>query len=469
MISRTGILSFGWLYRWRCYLQPGIIAILLGFSINICCVLPAYAEDMPSTFVRTHLQPEYPVVGQQVEFQIEVFVDTWFKTAPQFPDIQVEDAITLLPASASVNFHKRFGSHSYTGQRRTYSLFPQLPGRYDLPAVSVQVFPVVFGSAQTTPITLVTEPQTVMVQLPPQLAIGAAVPVVATPKLQITETWRTDDKTEIQEDLTLSVGDTLERIVMVRAIDTLGAFLPALDPGDSAGLVAYPDPPQVTNPFERGHFQAMRRDRIVYTAEHPGYYTLPEVSVPWWDTQSRVKTTQILPALSVRVRPTLNQRLQNLLPVCLVLVGLAGGVLRYRSWLTERWQTYRRQRAVSEPVAYRRLRHAWRGEPPQTVWLALQAWLRTTGSPATLMANPSLNQDFLSAIDDPDLVAAIVALERMIYADSQHTNSQLSWSGQSLGKHLKRARKQWLKQQKQALKASSESSETLAGLPPLNP
>lgn len=50
-------------------------------------------------------------------------------------------AIALLPNTASFNFNERINGKAYSGQRRTYYIFPQQPGRYEIPAIAVSVVP----------------------------------------------------------------------------------------------------------------------------------------------------------------------------------------------------------------------------------------------------------------------------------------------------------------------------------------
>jgi hypothetical protein len=453
--------SQGLAQGWLGLLWSGVISVILWGMANGWLVQAAWAEELPSAFVRTHLQPENPVVGQQVELQIEVFVDTWFKQAPQFPDLQITDAIALLPTSASVNLNEQLGNRTYAGQRRTYFLFPQLPGRYDIPAVSLQVVPAAPGQSEPPLLTLTTEPLNFMAQLPPELATASNSPIVATPKLQVTEAWQAGDQTDIEDGLVLQIGNTLERTVTLQAADTLAAFLPAIDPGDNSGLTTYPDPTQLTNRFERGQFQAIRRDRIVYSAEQPGHYTLPALSLSWWDTQDQVLRTEALPPLQVRVKPTLKQTIQKVLPLLLVLIGSFTATYFYRKPLQQKWQAYRRRQADSEPATYRRLYQACLANDLQPIWQTLQDWINsTTPTPNTVTIG-----DFLSRVDDAELTEQVTTLEQILYSPSKQVVSTSPELGLQLSASLKRARRLWLRQKK----ATTRQNKLSTILPPLNP
>lgn len=291
-----------------------------------------------------------------MEFRVDVFVDTWFAKAPQFPEIQVEDAITLLPSTSSVNTSERIDGKSYAGQQRTYFLFPQLPGRYQIPELSIAISPAQPGNSAPKSVNLFTEPVDFLASLPPELATQGDQPILATPQLQVKTHVATQDGSDATQLKQLHTGDTLEQTVTLTAEDTLVSVLPAIAINDTPGLSAYPDPPKLTNRFERGQFKASRTDRISYVAERPGHYQLPAQSIVWWNTRTQSLQTEVIPAVEVQVKPTPQQRLVQLLPWLATLLTLVGGLLYFRQSLQEHWQNFRRRRQASEVAQWRHLR-----------------------------------------------------------------------------------------------------------------
>lgn len=147
-----------------------LISLLLLGTILVCPT-DTFADEPPPVILRTSLEPEPPVtVGQQIQFNVDILVDTWFTQAPQFPEIKVADAVALLPNTASFNFNDRINGKSYSGQRRTYYIFPQQPGRYEIPAITVSVIPAYRDRSSVEPISLSTDVVQFMAQLPPELA-----------------------------------------------------------------------------------------------------------------------------------------------------------------------------------------------------------------------------------------------------------------------------------------------------------
>lgn len=435
------------------YLGVLLLVISLGLFPGA-----ALADEGLSVLVRTSLEPEHPVVGQQVEFRVEVFVDTWFAAAPRFPEIQVDDAIALLPPTASLNFSERIGGRTFAGQRRTYFVFPQLPGRYELPALSVQVVPAQPSQPAAEPVELSTPTVSFLARLPPALAAPADRPVVATPQLQVTTRLQGQNNTDLARPAPLQVGDTMTRTVTLRATDTLASALPALALGNIPGLSVYPDPPQLTNQFDRGNFVATRRDRITYVAEQPGRYQLPPQPVTWWNTRTQSLQTEVIPAVDLWVKSTPQQRLMRRLPWLAGLLAIAVGLVYWRRSLQAQWQAYRHRQQTSEPTQWRRLRQACREHDPRAIWIQLMAWLASTDSTQTVTL-----ERFLADVDNPYLTHQVKALETTLFGREHSRAVSSDWSGQALYAALQPARLRWLHRQ------SSDPSQAIAALPHLNP
>jgi hypothetical protein len=441
-------------------LGSGFVALLI-ISVLISVgghPLAALADESPSVLLRTSLNPENPIVGQQVEFRVDVFVDTWFAKAPQFPEIQIEDAIALLPATASINLNERIDGKFYAGQRRTYFLFPQQPGRYVIPELSPTVVPARPGNSTTETVNLSTPSVDFLARLPPDLRFQSDRPIVATPQLQLETQLKTRGSSDSVQLRQLHTGDTLERTVTLTAADTLVAMLPAISVTDIPGLSVYPDPPKLTNQFERGQFTASRRDRISYVAQQPGHYQLPEQTISWWNTRTQSLETDTLPAVEVWVKPTARQMLVRLLPWLAGLLTLIGVLIYFRASLQTKWHRYHQHRQTSERYRWQLLRRACLSNDPETTWSQLIAWLAST-QPHT---DPVLLENFLERANSSALTQTVRDLESRLFDPQNSTESSSAWSGKALLKALSQVRKRKLPQ------LPHYSSSTFS-LQPLNP
>jgi len=421
----------------------GIMALLLVVLGLVGYPLMAWADESPAdkpptVLVRTTLVPKNPVVGQQIEYRVDVFVDTWFAKAPEFPEIQVEDAIALLPPTASINLNERINGQSYAGQRRTYYLFPQLPGRYNLPELSIKVVPAQPGNFAPEPTTLSTAPTDFMASLPAELAAQSDGPMLATPKLQVKTqlaTQGSDNATSLKQ---IHPGDTVEQTVTLTAQDTLASVLPAIAVPDLPGLSAYPDPPQLTNQFTRGQFTASRTEHISYVAEQPGRYQVPAQSIRWWNTQTQSLQTEAIPAIDLRVQPTPIQRLRQWLPGLVGLLVIVGGAVYFRRSLLAIWQGWWQRLLASEPVQWHRLRRACRQHDPRAAWEELHQWVASLPH-ATDLSRLSNGTD---PSDDVAVAQAIQTLEAVLFGRISEGEAAAPWTGDALLQALSAYRQQ---------------------------
>jgi hypothetical protein len=244
--------------------------------------------------VDAYAQPEGDVyLGQGVRLIVDVRTDTWFTTAPRYPEIKIDGAITLLPEAFGVNFTEREGGTTWAGQRQRYVLFPQRVGRLTIPPIDVPLAVSTGGRAGETQV--VTTPSvTINVVAPPG---SADVPAfVTTPRLRVSEAWTG----EIEG---LKVGDAITRRITQSADDVFALLLPAIEFGDIEGFGVYPGTPELDDRVDRGSYTAARVDQVTYVMQAEGDYVIPAIEVHWFDLARNTMKTETLEALEVTVLP----------------------------------------------------------------------------------------------------------------------------------------------------------------------
>lgn len=70
-----------------------------------------------------------------------------------------------------------------------------------------------------------------------------------------------------------------------------------------AGLKAYPDQPKLSDSAQNGKPIASRDQTIALMADAPGHYTIPALTVTWWDTQANQPRTATVPARTLNILP----------------------------------------------------------------------------------------------------------------------------------------------------------------------
>lgn len=257
--------------------------LLLASGVAVADVrVDAYAESDGNVYL-----------GQRVRLIVEVRTDTWFTTAPRYPELKIDGAIALLPEAFGNNFTAREGGTTWAGQRQRYVIFPQRVGQLTIPPIDVPLAISTDGRAGEGQV-VTTPTVTINVVAPPG---SAGVPAfVSTPRLTVTEEWDGD-----LEDL--EVGDAITRRITQSADDVFALLLPAVEFADIEGFGVYPGTPQLDDRVERGSYSAVRTDQVTYVMQAEGEYEIPAIEFHWFDLGNKEMTTETLGALEVVVLP----------------------------------------------------------------------------------------------------------------------------------------------------------------------
>lgn len=180
-------------------------------------------------------------------------------------------------------------------------------------------------------------------------------------------------------------------------------FLPPLiDTAAVPGLSIYPKDAVLDEKIDGRdeRLTSSRMDRATYVFEQPGDFTLSEITLQWWNTDSGTIETAKLPVMEVAVkgqpssagqplqRQLSDERLRGLSTLLLIVVVTTYVGRRFgpgcTRWLQGRLQQYR----TSEPYAFRRLLESVQRGGEKETYRYLLNWLERT---------PARNDQFLVA------------------------------------------------------------------------
>ncbi len=112
-----------------------ILMLLAGLAVSVGP--PAAQAQAPRA--RVSLLPGAVVtVGQPITIRVQVLVPSFFAGAPAFPELDVEDAITIF-VDRGTNFTEREGGATWAGQDRSYTVYPQRAGAFEVGEIVVEV------------------------------------------------------------------------------------------------------------------------------------------------------------------------------------------------------------------------------------------------------------------------------------------------------------------------------------------
>jgi hypothetical protein len=416
-----------------------------GALALLVLALPAAVLAANAPQVRVRIEQSGPIyVGQSLRIDVTVLVPNFFMSSPQFPLFDLPGAVVTMPGEGAANVTETINGITYAGIRRAYVIVPQREGSFVLPPARI-TFQYASVPGQPSPGSVTLPPETFDARLPP----GVKTPQGALPVARVTIKQQVEGLTR-----PLRVGDAITRRVEVFADHTQSMMIPPPSFAAPAGVRVYRKDPQLTDVTdERGQFLGGRRvDVATYVFDRPGAYTLPEISVRWFDPRARRAQLARAPDIQVSVAPGPQPKAaiapeppptapapEKPIHWRRWLAPASAAVLAILAifWLTRRWAkrvrtflaTARAARRESEAACFSRLLAACRSDDPARSYASLGHWARRAGRTSI--------GDYLQAADDDELCKRVTELEHRLYSGAPPSGK---WTGTPLATALKRTR-----------------------------
>lgn len=279
---------------------------LLATVLLFCFAVPLAAQDRsplpvgpsavaplpvaPAVVVRQTLDPATGVVvGQHVALRVDVLFRDEMPRPPRVSLPDVPGVQVLRFETQATTMRESIDGSNYVGQRFEFALYPRRGGTFDIPPASV----VLLDQQGDASGTAVGQSVPLQVRVPP--GVDASGPVVATPRLSLSEHWEPAPKGAFK------AGDAIVRTLTRTAGDVPGLAMRDLEFPAPEGVRAYVDPPDISDQNNRGMVTGRRMDRVTYVFERGGRFELPAVEQPWWDLGASTLRTERAPGATISV------------------------------------------------------------------------------------------------------------------------------------------------------------------------
>jgi len=184
---------------------------------------------------------------------------------------------------------------------RNYAVYPQSSGTLSIGPISFmgQVQRSAFGrdpfGVQQRTVIRRSESITLSVrQIPDQFKGQYWLPAK---NITVAEEWSSGP-------LTIKAGEPVTRTVIINAIGLIASQLPELPAIDLPNLRYYPDRPVLSNSKSATGMTSTRQEKSAIILNQPGDYVLPEISIPWWNTDTDRLELAVIPERTIRVVAT---------------------------------------------------------------------------------------------------------------------------------------------------------------------
>jgi hypothetical protein len=432
--------------------------------------IPAFragAETTRPIAIAVGPPPTLSDADQEVLFTAEVDRSEVYVQGQLLLTLRIQQAINLDSRSVSElqldgafvkaleqnSFQRTVNGRPWLVHEVRYAIFPEQSGTLVIPA---QVFSARESSGRRSVFDIggggrqlqrSTEPLAITVRPRPADFPAAAVWLPAR-NLTLEEDWSTPPDQ-------LQAGESATRTLRLRGEGVHGAQLPPVEFTAPDGLRYYPDQPLVDDREDANGAVGLRRDSAALVASRAGSWTLPEVRIPWWDTETDSLRYATLPARTLDIAAAAGGTLAQdpiAVPTPSSTADTAGTegsndsgslwqavaaalALGWMATLIWQWRTSRRGRSgpaaqastaaanPDESRAFKQLQAACSSNSAPQARRALLAWGR-----ALLPEGPGMNAAALAArLNDAALIEAVATLDRALYREGT-----TGWDGTAL-------------------------------------
>ncbi|WP_448549189.1 BatD family protein [Thalassotalea fusca] len=297
--------------RWTTLLVPkreGNITIP-PLSINGALTAPIKLEVLSANdssiasqkdiFITSEISTKEAFVQQQITLTVKLHFSAELKRG-SLSEPELEDA-NISQIGKDEETETIINGRRYRIITRNYTISPQTSGEFVLrsPVFSGEIMlpssrrGSFLSFAETKPVSVLGDDITLTIKPIPSSVDGLWLP---SELLAIHQDWQPAPDT-------FKVGEPITRVITITAAGLAKEQLPELMLDMPEGLKVYPDQPELHSGINNGRLVSQMVRNYALVASKAGEYQLPEVSIPWWNTQTNRFETATLAAQTINVLP----------------------------------------------------------------------------------------------------------------------------------------------------------------------
>lgn len=251
-------------------------------------------QTTPILFLEVEASPKKPYLQSQVIYTLRFFRRVNIAEA-SLKELELDDAM-VERLGEDKNYKTRHNGMAYAVTERRYAVFPQKSGKMIIEPMELTAavldydnsrFGGFFGSRSTRRERVKSDAITLDVQPVPADFKGRHW--LAASNVKLVQKWSGDSGK-------MQVGEPLTRTLTLMVNGATVGQLPALQKShDVDGLKNYPDQPVLQDKKLEDGIIALREEKIAFIPSKAGTYTLPEISIDWFNTLTGKMETAKIP------------------------------------------------------------------------------------------------------------------------------------------------------------------------------
>ena len=259
----------------------------------------ASGQDAPDIFIDVEAVPGSLYVQAEVIYTIKLYraVATSNDTLSD-PTVSQGSAI-IEPLDADRSDDTFVQGRRYVVFERSYGIYPQVSGKLSISPVRYQGQLSAASPFSLDPFgirgkTVVKQSDAIELQVEPIPAAYRGGHWLPATDVKITEKWSINP-------FELLPNEPVTRTLKLTAQGLTASQLPEMRELLPDGFRQYPDQPELDNRKTAEGITGVRQQKNAIIPMRPGEYTLPEISLPWWNTETRTLEYAVLPERQVQV------------------------------------------------------------------------------------------------------------------------------------------------------------------------
>ncbi|WDE03908.1 protein BatD [Thalassomonas viridans] len=250
-------------------------------------------------FITTQVSAKDVYVQQLVTMSVKLHFSTELKrgtlSEPELEGANIQQVGQDAESESIINGRR------YRVIERTYAITPQQSGDFVIaaPVFSGEVMAgssrrsSFFSFAETKPVSVIGDEISLNVRPVPDAFQGQWLP---SELLTLHQEWQ-------PELAQFTVGEPITRIITLTAAGLSEEQLPELVMEMPPGLKVYPDQAELHTSLNKDRLVSQKVRNFALVASKPGKYTLPEITIPWWNTVTNRYETSTIAAQEIEVLP----------------------------------------------------------------------------------------------------------------------------------------------------------------------
>jgi hypothetical protein len=237
----------------------------------------------------TEVDEKKPFVNQQIIYTVRLYNSKRLLDA-SYQEPEVTDAL-IIPLGDARRYQTSLNNKEYIVEEQSYAIFPQKSGTLTIhsPVFSALLYNI-------NPERIKTQDKDMELKVQP------------IPEHYVQKDWLPAKKITLSEEYEntsqrLTQGSTLNRSISIEGVGTPAQLLPKLPFDEKKHYTVYPEKGKESNTVQQGELVGRTEMKVTYLFKHPGVVTLPELRVPWFNTQTQQEEVAVLPPRSFEILP----------------------------------------------------------------------------------------------------------------------------------------------------------------------